>query len=189
MADENSIDRDEALFLSIIYSFHAAAMQQMGKIANPFTGKVERDLDAARGTIDVLAMFRKKTEGNLTERESRVITGLITELQLNYVDESKRAPAADEKEPAPEAEAGAAAEPTAEAEATAEKKAKEEAAQGAEATAEKEEGAEEAAAAEGEERPAAKAEAEPADLEKPAEEEPKKKEAGERGASKKKKER
>lgn len=169
MADENSIDRDEALFLSIIYSFHAAAMQQMGKIANPFTGKVERDLDAARGTIDVLAMFRKKTEGNLTDRESRVVTGLITELQLNYVDESKRAPAAEEKEPAPEAEA--AAEPTAEAE----------------ATAEKEEGAEEAAAAEGEEKPAAKAEAEPADVEKPAEEEPKKKEAGERGASKKKK--
>lgn len=169
MADENSIDRDEALFLSIIYSFHAAAMQQMGKIANPFTGKVERDLDAARGTIDVLAMFRKKTEGNLTDRESRVVTGLITELQLNYVDESKRAPAAEEKEPVPEAEA--AAEPTAEAE----------------ATAEKEEGAEEAAAAEGEERPAAKAETEPADVEKPAEEEPKKKEAGERGASKKKK--
>ncbi len=173
MADENSIDRDEALFLSIIYSFHAAAMQQMGKIANPFTGKVERDLDAARGTIDVLAMFRKKTEGNLTERESRVITGLITELQLNYVDEGKREPVAGEKEPAPEAEAAAAVDPTA----------------GAEATAEKEEGAEEAAAAEGEERPAAKAEAEPADLEKPAEEEPKKKEAGERGASKKKKER
>ena len=173
MADENSIDRDEALFLSIIYSFHAAAMQQMGKIANPFTGKVERDLDAARGTIDVLAMFRKKTEGNLTERESRVITGLITELQLNYVDEGKREPVAGEKEPAPEAEAAAAVDPTA----------------GAEATAEKEEGAEEAAAAEGEERPAAKAEAEPADVEKPAEEEPKKKEAGERGASKKKKER
>jgi hypothetical protein len=171
MADENSIDRDEALFLSIIYSFHAAAMQQMGKIANPFTGKVERDLDAARGTIDVLAMFRKKTEGNLTDRESRVVTGLITELQLNYVDESKRAPAAEEKEPAPEAEAAVAGEPTAEAE----------------ATAEKEEGAEEAAAAEGEEKPAAKAEAEPADVEKPAEEEPKKKEAGERGASKKKK--
>jgi hypothetical protein len=157
MADENSIDRDEALFLSIIYSFHAAAMQQMGKIANPFTGKVERDLDAARGTIDVLAMFRKKTEGNLTDRESRVLTGLITELQLNYVDEGKREPAAGEKEPAPEAEAGTAAEPTAEAEAGEEKA----------------EGAEEAAAPEAEEKPAG--------------EEPKKKEAEKRGAPKKKK--
>ena len=171
MAEENSFDRDEALFLSIMYSFHAAAMQQMGKIANPFTGKVERDLDAARGTIDVLAMFRKKTEGNLTDRERRVLTGLITELQLNYVDESKREPAAEEKEAAPEAGAGAAAKPTAEAEVKAEKA----------------EGAEEAAA-EAEEKPAATAEAEAADVEKPAEEEPKKKEAKKRGASKKKKE-
>jgi len=160
MADENSIDREEALFLSIIYSFHAAAMQQMGKIANPFTGKVERDLDAAHGTIDVLAMFQKKTQGNLSDRERRVLTGLITELQLNYVDEGKREPVAGEKEPAPEAEAAAAAEPTAEAEATTEKK----------------EGAEEAAAAEGEEKPAAKAEAETADAGEPAEEAPEKKE-------------
>lgn len=171
MAEENSFDRDEALFLSIVYSFHAAAMQQMGKIPNPFTGKVERDLDAARGTIDVLAMFRKKTEGNLTDRESRVLTGLITELQLNYVDEGKREPAAGEKETAPEAEAPPAAEPAAEAEATTEKK----------------EAAEEAGAAEAEEKPAAKAEAGPADVEKPAGEEPKKKEAKKRDAPKKKK--
>jgi hypothetical protein len=107
MADDNAFDKDEALFLSIMYSFHAAAMQQMGKIANPFTGKVERDLDAARGTIEVLAMFQKKTQGNLTERERRVLTSLITELQLNYVDESKREPAAEKAEPAAGAEAEA----------------------------------------------------------------------------------
>jgi uncharacterized membrane protein len=107
MTDGNELDREEALFLSIMYSFHAAAMQQMGKIANPLTGKVERDLTGARGTIDVLLMFQKKTEGNLTDRERRVLNNLVTELQLNYVDESQRAPEAPEGE----AEAPAAAEP------------------------------------------------------------------------------
>jgi hypothetical protein len=159
MADENSFDKDEALFLSIMYSFHAAAMQQMGKIANPFTGKVERDLDAVRGTIDVLVMFRKKTEGNLTDRERRVLTGLITELQLNFVDESKREPAAEEGEPAPEAEAGVAAEPTAEAEVEEEKV----------------KAGEDAAAAEGGEKPAAKEEAEAVKAEGAADEKAKKK--------------
>ncbi|MEE9455962.1 MAG: DUF1844 domain-containing protein [bacterium] len=159
MADENNFDKDEALFLSIMYSFHAAAMQQMGKIANPFTGKIERDLDAVRGTIDVLVMFRKKTEGNLTDRERRVLTGLITELQLNYVDESKREPAAEEGEPAPEAEKGVAAEPTAEAEVEGEKV-------GA---------GEDAAAAEGEEEPAAKEEAEAVKDEEATDEKAKKK--------------
>lgn len=170
MADENNFDRDEALFLSIMYSFHAAAMQQMGKIANPFTGKVERDLDAAHGTIDVLVMFRKKTEGNVTDRERRVLTGLITELQLNFVDESKREPAAEEKEPAPEAEAGVAAEPTAEAEVEEEKVGV----------------GEDAAAAEGEEEPTAKAEAEAVKAEGAAEEKPKKK-AAEKGRAPKEK--
>ncbi len=115
MAEESGFDKDEAIFLSIMYSFHAAAMQQMGKIANPLTGKVERDLDAARGTIDVFAMFQKKTDGNLSDREHRILTNLITELQLNYVDETKREPAAAEaEETAPkEAAEGAEAAPPA----------------------------------------------------------------------------
>lgn len=108
MAEESGFDKDEAIFLSIMYSFHAAAMQHMGKIANPFTGKVERDLDAARGTIDVLLMFKKKTEGNLSDREHRTLNNLITELQLNYVDETKREPAAEAEEAAPKEEAAPA---------------------------------------------------------------------------------
>ena len=139
MAEENSIDRDEALFLSIIYSFHAAAMQQMGKIANPFTGKVERDLDAAHGTIDVLAMLQKKTEGNLTERERRVLTGLITELQLNFVDESKRGPDAEAAAEGEEvAEEAAAAEAESEAAGVEEEEGEAEKAEAAEEPEEKE---------------------------------------------------
>lgn len=90
---EEHFDHDEAMFLSLLYSFHAAGMQHLGKIVSPLTGKIERDLDAARGTIDVLRMFEKKTVGNLSAREQRTLTGLITELQLNYVDEANRSPA------------------------------------------------------------------------------------------------
>ncbi len=101
---EENFDKDEALFLSIMYTFHAAAMQHMGKVASPFTGKVERDLDAARGAIDVLQMFQRKTAGNLSERERRMLNAVVTELQLNFVDESKRpAPSASEAEEKAEA--------------------------------------------------------------------------------------
>ncbi len=111
MNGESDFDKDEALFLSIMYSFHAAAMQQMGKIANPLTGKVERDLDASRGTIDVLIMFQKKTEGNLKDRERRILNNLVTELQLNFVDESRRGEAAEEEERAAQEEAEVEARP------------------------------------------------------------------------------
>jgi hypothetical protein len=170
MTNGDTFDKDEALFLSIMYSFHAAAMQQMGKIANPFTGKIERDLDGARGTIDVLLMFHKKTEGNLTDRERRVLTNLITELQLNFVDESKREPAAAEEKAPAEGEAPAPG------------------ADEAEAEKQKVAGAEEAAPAVSEERPTEAAEAEAAEAENAAEERPKKKAAKKRRAPKKKKE-
>ncbi len=181
MADDNAFDKDEALFLSIMYSFHAAAMQQMGKIANPFTGKVERDLDAARGTIDVLTMFQKKTQGNLTDRERRVLTTLVTELQLNYVDEGKREPTAEKAEPAAGAEAEAPAESAPEGGPDA--RAGEAAPEAEEKTAAPEEKPQ---PEQGE--PAHAEEAEAAEAGQAGEEKPKKKPAGKRRAPKKKKE-
>jgi hypothetical protein len=112
------LDPEEAIFLSIIYSFHAAAMQQMGKIANPLTGEIERNLGAARGAIDTLMVLQKRTKGNLTDLEERSLNGLIHELQLNYVDEAKRGEELitepTEPEAAPEPEPEKAKEPTAE---------------------------------------------------------------------------
>jgi len=88
--EQENFDKQEAIFLSLIYSFHAAAMQQLGKLVSPVTGKTERDLNAARGTIDVLRTLEVKTRGNLSERESRTLKNILTELQLNYVDEMNR---------------------------------------------------------------------------------------------------
>jgi len=82
------------LFLGLIHSFQAAAMQQMGKTMNPFTEKIERDLMQARLSIDMLEMLQERTSGNLTGEESRFLTHVLTELRLNYVaevDEDKKA--------------------------------------------------------------------------------------------------
>lgn len=75
------------LFLGLIHSFQAAAMQQMGKTVNPFTEKVERDLAQARLSIDMLEMLQERTSGNLTGEESRFLNHVLTELKLNYVAE------------------------------------------------------------------------------------------------------
>lgn len=83
------------LFLGLIHSFQAAAMQQMGKIMNPFTEKMERDLKQARLSIDMLEMLQERTAGNLTGEEARFLTHVLTELRLNYVaelDEDRKAP-------------------------------------------------------------------------------------------------
>ena len=86
------------MFLGLIHSFQAAAMQQMGKVPSPFSGQVERDLEQARLSIDMLEMLEERTSGNLTGEESRFLKHVLTELRLNYVaemdEESKRTPAA-----------------------------------------------------------------------------------------------
>jgi len=86
------------LFLALVHSFQSAAMQQLGKILNPFTQQIERDLPQAQLSIDMLAMLQERTSGNLTPEESRFLAHVLRELQLNYVmeleEEKKRGPAA-----------------------------------------------------------------------------------------------
>ncbi len=77
------------LFLGLVHSFQAAAMQQMGKIVNPFTQEIERDLPQARLSIDMLRMLQERTSGNLTTEESRFLAHVLRELQLNYVMETE----------------------------------------------------------------------------------------------------
>ena len=80
----------DPLFFQLVVSLQGGAMHQMGKIASPLTGKVERDLDMAKSTIDLLGMIRDKTEGNLTDEEKNLLEHILYELRLNYVDELKK---------------------------------------------------------------------------------------------------
>jgi hypothetical protein len=91
--------KDTALFMQLVMTFQAAAWQQMGKIKNPVTDKIERNLDQARYSIDMLEMLRSKTKGNLTDDELKFVNHVMTELQLNFVDElNKDKSKPDEKE-------------------------------------------------------------------------------------------
>jgi hypothetical protein len=90
-------DRD--LFIGLVQSFQAAAMQQMGKVMNPFTQKIERDMVHARMSIEMLEMLRTRTQGNLTGQEARFMNHVLTELRLNFVAEADRDKAEAGKSP------------------------------------------------------------------------------------------
>jgi hypothetical protein len=47
---------------------------------------VERDLDAAKHLIDTLAVLERKTRGNLTDEEAKLLTTVLYELRLRYVE-------------------------------------------------------------------------------------------------------
>ncbi len=79
--------KQQALFMQLVLMFHQAAWQQLGKIPNPMTNKVERDLEQARMSIDLLDMLKARTHGNLSDEESRMLEQVLRELKLNFVDE------------------------------------------------------------------------------------------------------
>jgi hypothetical protein len=100
-------------FIGFVSLLANSAMQQLGKLANPFTGKIERNLDGAKATIDMIEMLKAKTKGNLSADEQQVLDINLSNLQLNYVDELKRKdetaatagePGSDKESKGPEAE-------------------------------------------------------------------------------------
>ncbi len=103
-------DMNKALFLNLVMMLGATAMQQLGKTVNPLTNKTEVDLRGAQATIDLLAMIKNKTEGNLDTDETRLLSDTLASLQMNFVETSPSAPAQDAAEapepPKAEAEEG-----------------------------------------------------------------------------------
>lgn len=96
-------EKETMLFARLVFMLHAAAMQYLGKLKNPVSDKIERDLPSAQGMIDTLEMLEAKTKGNLSQDESRMLARMLQELRLNYVDEAQK------PDPAPAPDGGAAA--------------------------------------------------------------------------------
>lgn len=81
------INEEELHFLSLVYSLTQAAWSWLGKQANPVTKQTQIDLVQAKSMIDMLRCIRKKTEGNLTEKERDILDSVLSDLELNYVEE------------------------------------------------------------------------------------------------------
>jgi hypothetical protein len=92
-----SSEKNTSLLFSLIMTFQAAAMQQMGKLKNPVSDKIERDLQQAQLSIDILDMLEEKTRGNMSDDESKFLKGILQELKLNYVDEMSKEQQTTEK--------------------------------------------------------------------------------------------
>ena len=78
------------LFMQLILQNQQIAMMSMGKIKNPVTDRIERNLEHAKIYIDTLDMLLAKTKGNLSDYEEKFLTETIKELKLNYVEEADK---------------------------------------------------------------------------------------------------
>jgi len=67
-------------------------MMSMGKLKNPMTDTIERDLSQTQQSIEMLEMIRDKTKNNLSQELTQMLEHTLTELRLNYVDEMNKEP-------------------------------------------------------------------------------------------------
>ncbi|MBU8870798.1 MAG: DUF1844 domain-containing protein [Gemmatimonadales bacterium] len=102
MSDQEMTRHDQVL-LGLVFSLQAGAMQQLGKMQSPITGEMEKDLDQAKSTIDVLDMLKVKCRTDTPADILRIMDGAVMDLQLNYMDEVKKAKAAESEAAKPEA--------------------------------------------------------------------------------------
>jgi hypothetical protein len=108
--DSGEITHEEmmsALFAQLVMQQSNMAMLLMGKVPNPETGQMVRDVEAARLFIDQLEMLEIKTKGNLRKEEEQLLKQSLMSLRMAFVEtvrsepSEKSAPAVEEKQVEP----------------------------------------------------------------------------------------
>jgi hypothetical protein len=98
MSDKQNNEKYTHLFAGLVSSIASQAWMQLGKIKNPMTDKIEKDLAGASMSIDMLDMLKHISNGNLNEQEVKFIDQSLHDLRMNYVVESNKK---DEPEESP----------------------------------------------------------------------------------------
>jgi hypothetical protein len=72
-------------FAGLVGMLATQAMLALGALVPEGQEKVESDLEAARYNIDMLQMLETKTQGNLSEQESALLTDTLHQVRMLYV--------------------------------------------------------------------------------------------------------
>ena len=87
---EEQLKKEDQLFIHLVNTFVQSAWISLGKVKNPVSDTMERNLDQATYYIDLLDMLQTKMKSNLSEWEEQYIIHSLSELKLNFIDEQKK---------------------------------------------------------------------------------------------------
>jgi hypothetical protein len=90
-------------FVELVMMQAQQAAMFLGQLPAPDGSHPEPNLEYARLFIDQLEMLQEKTRGNLSNEESQVLGGVLSDLRLAFVKASSGAPHQAPPVPAPEA--------------------------------------------------------------------------------------
>lgn len=94
MAEENrrfsKAKFSEIFFIQYVSALIKSGMQDLGKLVNPETEKIEQNLEGTQAIIGLLIMLKEKTKGNLSPNEEKTLYDGLSNLQHSYADEATR---------------------------------------------------------------------------------------------------
>ena len=82
-------DEDSARFFQVVQMLQRSTLLHMGYLPDQ-AGTFHYNLMEAREGIEVLRMFQKKTDGNLSEQEKQMLRAVISELQMQFTQAPQR---------------------------------------------------------------------------------------------------
>lgn len=77
---------DPASFVNFLSTLATNAAAALGAMPHPATGQRSLDLETGKYWLDVMAMLKERTKGNLHEKELRLLDGILGDLRMQYVN-------------------------------------------------------------------------------------------------------
>lgn len=76
-------------FSSIVLPFFTQALIKLGHTEDPFTKKMDENLDFAKRIIDLLDMIKDRTKENLKPEEEKFLAASLDQLKMIYMEKAK----------------------------------------------------------------------------------------------------
>lgn len=89
ISDEEFFNNEDSYrFFQLVHMFQRTVMMNLGLME--YQGERIYDLNEAKEGIELLRMLQKKTVGNLDDKESQILSGVISEVQMAFVSAPER---------------------------------------------------------------------------------------------------
>jgi hypothetical protein len=85
-AATDELPLQEMTFSTFVMGLTTQALMHLGEIPDPMHEQISRDLPAAKQMIDLLAILRDKTKGNLDTAEEQLLGSMLYDLRMRYVE-------------------------------------------------------------------------------------------------------
>jgi len=92
--NSNQINNDSKIVKITFSLFIQSLMQQslmaLGLIPWPDSGLIKPKIKIAKEMLDILAILQKKTKGNLTDQEDKILKTILYQLRIAYIEKEKK---------------------------------------------------------------------------------------------------